>query len=326
MSKIDFNEVDLNLLKVFEALHEEGGAGRAAIRLGLTQSAVSAALSRLRILYSDHLFERTGRGLRPTSKAEELRPLIAEALDKCWQSIAQTTSSTEGYGNRVLTLGLSDDYEIAIGAALIEHIRNRAPGLRLILRQTHSLIAGEALMVRNIDLSLTAGGVTSRTLGRQALGTGGYACVLDPRHAPVGELDLNEYLRREHILVSFGGFVGIVDEVLKGLGRKRQVRASTTHFAVLPHLLLGNDCVATLPKHAAQILAQSSPLCCVDCPVNLPSYSIELGWRSDSLRDPAIQHLKILLVEICQMLLGTPIAATTTGQDGDNLDIENLQE
>ena len=76
MSEINFNEVDLNLLKVFEALLEEGGAGRAAIRLGLTQSAISAALSRLRILYGDHLFERTGRGLRPTSRAEELRPLV----------------------------------------------------------------------------------------------------------------------------------------------------------------------------------------------------------------------------------------------------------
>lgn len=301
MNEIDLNNMDLNLLKVFEALHEEGGAGRAAIRLGLTQSAVSAALGRLRVLYSDHLFERTGRGLRPTSKAEELRPLIIEALDKCRQSIAQTTSPDDGYGNRVLTLGLSDDYEIALGAQLIEQVRSKAPGLRLILRQTYSLIAGDALMARQIDLSLTAGGVTSRTLGRQALGMGGYACVLEPRRAP-RKLDLDEYLRREHILVSSGGFVGVVDEALKGLDRKRRIRASTTHFAALPHLLRGSSFVATLPRHAAQALAETCALRYMECPVELPSFSIELGWRIDSLRDPAVQHLKALVMETCQGL------------------------
>ena len=59
MNHIDFEKLDLNLLKVFESLYEEGGAGRAAVRLGVTQSAVSASLSRLRRLYGDHLFERT---------------------------------------------------------------------------------------------------------------------------------------------------------------------------------------------------------------------------------------------------------------------------
>ena len=80
MNEMNIDSVDLNLLKVLQALHEEGTAGRAAIRLGVTQSAVSAALGRLRALYGDPLFERTGRGLRPTPKAEELRPLIADAL------------------------------------------------------------------------------------------------------------------------------------------------------------------------------------------------------------------------------------------------------
>lgn len=65
MSQIDIESTDLNLLKVFEAIYDEGGAGRAALRLGVTQSAVSASLARLRTLYADPLFVRTGRGLSP---------------------------------------------------------------------------------------------------------------------------------------------------------------------------------------------------------------------------------------------------------------------
>jgi DNA-binding transcriptional LysR family regulator len=299
MSQIDFKSMDLNLLKVFEALYEEGGAGRAANRLGLTQSAVSAALGRLRVLYADHLFERTGRGLSPTAKAQELRPLIAEALERCRNSLALAVPGSD-YRGRTLTLGLSDDYEIAIGAALITSIQSQMPGLRLILRQTYSLLASDMLMAREIDLSLTAGGVTSRTLGRQVLGTGDYACLLDPRHAPSDVFDLAEYLRRDHILVSSGGFVGIVDEVLTALRRTRNIRASTTHFAVLPHLLTDTDCVATLPRHAALALAGITALRCVECPISLPQYSVELGWRANSLRDPAIQHLKTLVIDTFQ--------------------------
>jgi LysR family transcriptional activator of mexEF-oprN operon len=79
-------DVDLNLLKVFEALYEESSASRAALRLGVSQSAVSASLRRLRDVYGDALFMRTGRGLAPTLRANQLRPVIGEALAKCRQS------------------------------------------------------------------------------------------------------------------------------------------------------------------------------------------------------------------------------------------------
>ncbi len=74
--------VDLNLLKVFEALHEESSASRAALRLGVTQSAVSAALRRLREVYGDPLFVRTGRGLAPTLKANQLKPVVSDAIEQ----------------------------------------------------------------------------------------------------------------------------------------------------------------------------------------------------------------------------------------------------
>ena len=87
MNGIDIG-FDLNVLRVFEALHEEGSATRAALRLGVTQSAVSAALARLRRVYGDPLFTRTGRGLAPTLRAQELKPVISEALNKCRESLA----------------------------------------------------------------------------------------------------------------------------------------------------------------------------------------------------------------------------------------------
>ncbi|MCR4536895.1 LysR family transcriptional regulator [Pseudomonas sp. 18.1.10] len=298
MNEINIESLDLNLFKVFEALYEEGGAGRAAIRLGITQSAVSAALGRLRVVYGDHLFERTGRGLRPTPKTEELRPLIAMALEKCRQSLQVVNSSSGSFNGRTVTLGLSDDYEMAIGRSLIDSVNSVAAGLRLIFKQTHSMLSSDALMSRSIDIALTSGSVASRTLGRRVIGTGGYACVVAGRDRDSDRIiELSDYLERGHILVSSGGFVGLVDEALAAKSLRRRIEASTTHFAALPHLISESSCVATLPRHAAHALSRTTRLVSVDCPIKLPSYSVELSWRADSVRDQAIQLVKELVTQ-----------------------------
>lgn len=290
MNQIDIESADLNLLKVFEAIYDEGGAGRAALRLGVTQSAVSAALGRLRALYGDPLFTRTGRGLTPSLRARELRPVIGEALDKCRQSLSLARPGTAGFAGRSVTLGLSDDFEIALGRDAIRALADSAPGLRIIFRQTHSRLAADMLMAREADLVIASGGLAAHALQRVTVGQGGYACLLDPASLAPGQttLSLEEFIRRQHVLVSSGGFIGVVDEVLHGLGLARRVQASTTHFSALAFLLPGSDALSTLPAHAARGLAAASGLRMLPCPVAMPGYAIEMGWRADALRDEAV--------------------------------------
>ncbi|KVU42408.1 LysR family transcriptional regulator [Burkholderia ubonensis] len=293
MNGDDISRIDLNLLKVFEALYEEGGASRAALRLDLTQSAVSAALARLRVLYADPLFVRTGRGLAPTPRADELKPILSDALDRCRQSLAIAADSGDRLG-RTISLGLSDDFEIALGSALIAAVAKEAAGIRLIFRQTHSGIAGDALLRHGVDLAIASGGFSASGLSRRAVATGGYACLIDPaaRARSARALTLADYLRHDHLLVSSGGVIGIVDEALAALGHKRRVAASTTHFAALPYLLLGTAGIATIPAHAARAIARTTPLRCVACPVELSGYPVEIGWRTSTQRDPAIVRVR----------------------------------
>ncbi|KVP98564.1 LysR family transcriptional regulator [Burkholderia ubonensis] len=293
MNGDDISRIDLNLLKVFEALYEEGGASRAALRLDLTQSAVSAALARLRVLYADPLFVRTGRGLAPTPRADELKPILSDALDRCRQSLAIAADSGDRLG-RTISLGLSDDFEIALGSALIAAVAKQAAGIRLIFRQTHSGIAGDALLRHGVDLAIASGGFSASGLSRRAVATGGYACLIDPaaRARSARALTLADYLRHDHLLVSSGGVIGIVDEALAALGHKRRVAASTTHFAALPYLLLDTAAIATIPAHAARAIARTTPLRCVACPVELPGYPVEIGWRTSTQRDPAIVRVR----------------------------------
>jgi LysR family transcriptional regulator, mexEF-oprN operon transcriptional activator len=298
MNPMNITDVDLNLLKTFEVLHDESSASRAALRLGVTQSAISAALRRLRGLYDDQLFVRTGRGLAPTLRANQLKPVISDALDKCRQSLAMVDPGASHYEGRSVIVGLSDDFEIAHGRRLIEEVARRAPGLRLIFRQTHSQIVGRALMERSLDLAITAGGFTERLLSRQVLGEGDYACLVDRASLGEGEqsLSLEAFVAREHLLVSSGGFIGITDEGLAGLGLRRRVCASTTHFAALPFLLKGSQAVATIPGHAAKAIADLSGLALLPCPLALPRYPIELGWRTHTPMDPAASKVREAIV------------------------------
>jgi len=298
MNQMNITDIDLNLLKTFEALHDESSASRAALRLGVTQSAISAALRRLRGLYGDQLFVRTGRGLAPTLRANQLKPVISEALDRCRQSLAMVDPGASHYEGRSVIVGLSDDFEIAYGRRLIEEVARRAPGLRLIFRQTHSQIVGRALMERSLDLAITAGGFTERLLSRQVLGEGGYACLVDRASLQEGEqsLSMEAFVAREHLLVSSGGFIGITDEGLAGLGLRRRVCASTTHFAALPFLLKGSQAVATIPGHAAKAIAALGGLALLPCPLALPRYPIELGWRTHTPMEPAASKVREAIV------------------------------
>ncbi|MFC6296486.1 LysR family transcriptional regulator [Pseudomonas sp. CCM 7893] len=298
MSQMNIAQVDLNLLKAFEALHDESSASRAALRLGVTQSAVSAALRRLRELYGDPLFVRTGRGLAPTLRANQLKPVISEALDRCRQSLAMVDPHGSEYQGRSVALGLSDDFEVAYGRRLIEEIARRAPKLRVIFRQTHSQIVANALLDRTLDLAITAGGFAERRLSRQVLGEGDYQCLVDPGSLEPGQqvIGLDEFVEREHVLVSSGGFIGITDEGLAALGLSRQVCASTTHFAALPFLLKGSHAVATIPGHAAQAIARMTGLRVLPCPLALPRYPVELGWRTQAQLDPLLLKVREAVV------------------------------
>ena len=300
MNDIDIAGADLNLLKVFEALFEEGSASRAALRLNLTQSAVSAALGRLHELYGEQLFRRTGHGLAPTLLANQLKPVISEALAQVRHSLSMAAPASSAYSGRSVTIGMSDDFEIALGARLIAQVAQRAPQLRLIFRQTHSQIVADALLGRSMDLAITAGGAASRLLSRDLLGEGQYACVVDGSHHPAEQtFDLHWFVRHDHLLISAGGFIGIVDEALAEQGLKRRVGAATTHFAALPYLLTGSTAIATLPLHAAQaITAISHGLRLVACPLPLRRYPVELAWRNSASPDNAVLIVREAIREL----------------------------
>jgi len=292
--------VDLNLLLVFQMLMSELSATRAAARLGLSQAAVSASLRRLRALYGDPLFTRTQRGLLPTPRAVILQPLIEEALGIISGTLDSASPQAEDRAKVVVVrVGLSDDFEMAFGAGIIKLIKQRMPNVRIILRQTNSFVAAQALNDKEIDLAITSGGVTDSRLKHISVGSSDYMIVYDPRSRPGREpFTVEEYLSRDHILVSYSGLSGVTDDVLAEHGLRRRVLAATTHFSALSFLLWNSDALATIPSHAARALCGQGPFEMGACPLPFPRYAFGVSWRFDTVRTPTIMQVRDLIIEL----------------------------
>ena len=288
---INIDTADLNLLRVFVVVFEEKSATQAAQRLNLTQSAVSLSLRKLRELYQDSLFTRTGRGLAPTLFANQIYPLAKDALERFHASLRLHENKQAMFMGRTITIGLSDDFEIALGKYMVELASTVPNCTRLHFRQSNSHIVAEMLLSRSIDLAITSSGCAQEGITLTTIGEGSYGCLVDPAVIDADSIDLETLLSHEHIMVSRTGFFGIVDDVLVSRGLHRKVRASTSHFAAIPFLLTGTNCITIMPAHAARFIAETTHLKYFPAPIEFPSFSVCLAWRNFSRKDEVLSAL-----------------------------------
>src|SRR3954453_1654714 len=152
MSEVSFNSLDLNLLRVLDALLEERSATRAGERLGLSQSAVSHALNRLRFALRDELFMRSALGLEPTARALQIGGRVRQGLLQLQIAVTDggvAPASTD----RQFVIACSDYASAAIVPGLMARLRDRAPGASLRVVPSHAGVA-EALQTGRVDLGI----------------------------------------------------------------------------------------------------------------------------------------------------------------------------
>ncbi|MFY7959406.1 MAG: LysR substrate-binding domain-containing protein, partial [Elsteraceae bacterium] len=138
-----------------------------------------ASLRRLRLAYGGPLFTRGQRGLTPTPQAILLQPMIEEALALVRRSLDRADRQGDATAAQRVVLGLSDDFEIAFAAALVEAGRRATPPIRWVFRQTNSAVVVRSLHDREIDLALTSGGVKDARIRSQSLGDSGFMTLYD---------------------------------------------------------------------------------------------------------------------------------------------------
>lgn len=251
MNRNDLRRVDLNLLIVFETLMHERSVTRAAEKLFLGQPAISAALSRLRTLFDDPLFVRTGRSMEPTARAQEIFAHLSPALDSISTAMSRASEFDPATSTAVFRIGLSDDVEFGLLPPLLRRLRAEAPGIVLVVRRVNYLLMPNLLASGEISVGVSYTDELPANAKRKTVRRS-KPKILRADSAP-GQLTLDDYCARPHALVSFAGDLsGFVDEELEKFGRKRKVVLAVPQFNGLGTLLAGTDIIATVPDYAAQ--------------------------------------------------------------------------
>ena len=293
---------DLNLLPVFVVLMEERNVTRAAERLGITQPALSNTLNRLREMLRDPLFVRERYGIRPTELAEEIAPAIAEALAKLDDVILGQQDFNPQTAERLFTIAPNDYVEFVLVPAIVERLRQAAPGIRLRLTPFGSDIAETGVM----------SGTTAMVLGRltdppdnlvvQHVMDDGLACVVRADHPDIGDsISKVQYERLKHVnMLPPGRLRAGLFQSLERQGLKREVAVSVTHFLSIPELVAVTDYCTTLPTLICRRIALDPRLKVLAPPVDLGTFPVQMAWHVRYRNDPAHRWLRGMIAEVAK--------------------------
>lgn len=283
--------IDLNLLVVLAALLEERHATRAARRLGLTQSAVSRALQRLRDQLGDPLFVRAPGGLAATARAEELAPALRRLLEDA-EVLVQPATFDPLTARREFSIGMADLAEPWLVPRLAAAVAQEAPLVDLA-SSSDSRPLEEGLEAGRFDLVVNPT-VSTQTLRRQALLSEDFVCLLRQGHPALDKpWTAARYAALGHVLVAPRGTPGgVVDRALGDRGLARRVAVRVGSFGAAPEVVAATDLVTTLPRSIALDATTRLDLVVKDPPLPVPGFTLYAIWRERHHADPGHAWLR----------------------------------
>jgi DNA-binding transcriptional LysR family regulator len=298
--------VDLNLLRAFDALIDERSVTRAASRLALTQPAVSGILNRLRDSFGDPLFVRTQRGITPTPRALELMGPIKRVLADI-EGILTPTAFEPAGADFTLSLAATDYALRAVVVPFIAALRPLAPGIRVAVRQIDEGGLLEQMERGELDMALLTPQTAPADLHSRSLFDEHYVCVLREGHplADGAGLSLEQFCALDHAMVSLrgGGFSGATDEALARLGRSRRVRVSVPSFVMLLDIVRSSDLLALVPR---RLLQDAQGLRQIEPPLEVAGFTKILAWHARTHDDPGQRWVRALLLQSCAAQVAAP--------------------
>lgn len=298
---VNFDQVDLNLLRVFDMLMREMSVTRAAARLGKTQSAVSHSLIKLRYLFKDELFSRDGGTMRPTPRAIELASDIAGAMATIRATIDRHQTFEPMETRRNFRIGLTDYHSSAFIQGLIQEFAKLAPRATLNIIPVSATEVHTLIHTRHLDCALVGAPVKEvSSLARIELGQDRLLCAIwsgsDLARKP---LSLATYLAAKHIQISADGYSeGLADVALRERGLRRIVAATISTYSVIPWVLRGTDFITHCGDGLLPLLNDQSGVALALPPLPLPNVRVSLVIHKVLLADPAIGWLRDQIINV----------------------------
>jgi DNA-binding transcriptional LysR family regulator len=295
---MDIRAVDLNLLKAFDALSNERAVTRAAGRIGLSQPAMSHALSRLRSLFADDLFVRTPTGMEPTARAREIAPLVAAAIEHIEAALNLGIGFDPAKSTGIFTAGMAEYAEVALVGRLAAAFARHAARATLRLTPLTGADAAEQLDRGAIDVAVAHLGTLPTHVESILLLRDPFVVVARRGHPIAGQnLSIETYAALNHVLVSpRGDTSGALDRILVDFGLRRRIALLVATYLALPVALAASDLVATVPRRTARQIAATAEIEIIPLPIDF-STTVSMAWHRRAASEPAQAWFRALLID-----------------------------
>jgi DNA-binding transcriptional LysR family regulator len=283
MSEIDYSSLDGRLLQLLLAVIEEGSITRAAERLGVTQSAVSHLLGKLRLIVGDPLFVKSGRGIVATARAEKLA-IEARVMLEDMRRFASAGEFDPAQLQTTFTIAANDFQRDLLLPPLLARLRARAPGVALRVIPS-DVPNADMLRDHHCHLVISPRPPDGNDILHRRLFEDAYRIFFDPARRETPR-SLEDFLAAGHVTVVYEPRRALdVDQVLAARGLARRFVAMVPGFAGIPAFVRGSDLLATLPGLLRATLMRDFESCAL--PIASPTLPMYMIWHLRHRHDPA---------------------------------------
>lgn len=297
---IRLQDIDLNLLIVFQLMYRERKTGPVAEQLGLTQPAISNALARLRVALGDELFERTARGMRPTPFADNIAESIGYALSTLQDGINYQERFDPLSNDRSFSVSMTDLGEIYMLPKLMAYLSVHAPNISVSTVRDTGRSLKEDLETGSVDLAIGLIPQLEAGFYQRRLFDQDYVCLMRKDHPMAeGELTLERFSQAEQIIIDAQDTGhGKVEKILVRSGINRISRLKLPHFISAPYIVAETDLIATVTEKLALQTAETLGLVVRPHPVDIPPAQINTFWHRRYHQDTGNIWFRNLIFEL----------------------------
>jgi DNA-binding transcriptional LysR family regulator len=290
-------DIDLNLLRLFDAVHRTRNVSRAADLLDLTQPAASQGLTRLRIALHDPLFMRAAGGVRPTPAAERLAVPVRQALATLEQALGESAEFEPAASTRTFRIHMSDIGEGRFLPELMVALRDRAPGVRIETEPLPREEITQALDAGRIDFALGFLPMVKDTQRVQLL-KDRYVVLLRAGHPFTRKRRTGRALLAALRELEFVAVRSHADtlRIVQQLKLEDRLRLVTEHFMVLPAIVGATDLAVVMPRNIARGFAGGYAIVEPEFPHR--DFTVALHWSKRYEADAGNRWLRALVAEL----------------------------
>lgn len=296
---VNLRDFDLNLLVIFTNIMEHRSISKAANELGLSPSAVSHALGRLRTMLNDQLFYRTAKGLEPTDRAREIIVQVEDGLSHLSGAISAQQQFVPAESKRVFSMQVAGYVSGFFLPSFSSRIRSEAPGITIDILP-FSVSTDSPWDRVDAQIRLTPGRLKPKAVRSKRLMADDIVVIMRPDHPSASEpMTAELYARLPHVKLSQASTgTTVIDDSLAQRGLERHSALIVSSWDPIPDVLLSTDLIAIAPKHLLSLDPRLKNLKSAPLPLEEVVFSFDLCWDQGSEAESGHKWLCETIVDV----------------------------